>query len=209
MSQKSSKKERGKTETGKKEQQKTVSKNETVQQTVQIPVQSPVQSIRKTVRERDGKVKVTLPKDLRSRVAAETDPDEIIAEALLNYYSGQRLRSELAVQKEIDNSIIEIQRRHISDLKEQLTASNKNYEELMKTYQAYMFQVQPLIENAKLRESEKAGKISAPKEKTESEVSTNEKIKNDEMKREATKADIFEKSEKESIKTKKWYEFWK
>lgn len=158
----------------KKEKQKVVSKSE---------------NERKPVRKGYERVRVTLPKNLQSRVAAEKKPDEIIADALADYYAGRRRRTEIAVQKEIDNNIIEIQRRHISDLKEQLTVSNKNYEELMKTHQAYMLQVQPLIEGAKIQEAETPGRIEPPEK--------------------GTRADVPEKKKAEPVKTKKWYEFWK
>ena len=174
---------------------------------------------RKTGREGYGKIRAELPKNLQERVESENNPDEIIAEALSNYYGGRRLRNEIAVQKEIDNNIIEIQRRHISDLKEQLVASNKNYEELMKTYQAYMFQVQPLIENAKLSEAERLVKISAPGDETKAESektkTENEKTKaeSEETKNESeeTKNENGKRAEPVTAqaKTKKWYEFWK
>ena len=121
-----------------------------------------------------GRVKLALPNELREKIKSEGNPDEVVSEALSAYYSGQNRRNEATVQKEIDNSIIEIQRRHISDLKDQLSVSNKNYEELMKTYQAYMFQVQPLIEASKLKgaaeslpefsDSENSNSSSAPNE---------------------------------------------
>ena len=99
-----------------------------------------------------GKVKLDLPAELHDKIEAEKNPNEIAAEALSAYYHNKNRRSEAAVQKEIDNNIIEIQRRHISDLKEQLSVSNKNYDELMKTHQAYMLQVQPVIEAAQKKE---------------------------------------------------------
>ena len=183
MSQKSDKKE-------KQKMTKSVSKNET----------GP-----KAVGKGDGKIRVILPNNLKNRIEAERNPDEIISEALFDYYDDQRHRNERNVQKEINNNIIEIQRRHISDLKEQLTASNKNYEELMKTYQAYMLQVQPLVENAKLQEAERVGRIKAPEEdmKTEGEGAKNE---GDEMKNENGP---LTKPMETPAKTKKWYEFWK
>jgi len=204
MSRKSDKKE-------KQKMTKPVSKNETGQ---------------KTVRKGDGKIRVTLPNNLKTRVEAERNPDEIISEALSDYYDDQRHRNEIAVQKEINNNIIEIQRRHISDLKEQLTASNKNYEELMKTYQAYMLQVQPLIENAKLQEAERVGRIEAPKEETKNEDEETKtegkstktegestKTEGDDMKNEGDEMkkenDQLTKSGAVPLKTKKWYEFWK
>ena len=97
--------------------------------------------------------KINFSKDLQKRIRLEKDPGAVMTTALENYYSEQKHRYENALQKEIDNNIIEIQRRHISDLKSQLTVSNKNYEELMKTYQAYMLQVQPLIEAAQLQKA--------------------------------------------------------
>ncbi|WNY27992.1 hypothetical protein MmiEs2_01720 [Methanimicrococcus stummii] len=130
-----------------------------------------------------GKSNQLISKELRKKIGAEKNPDAVIAEALENYYGGQKRRNENALQKEIDNNIIEIQRRHISDLKDQLEASNKNYEELMKTYQAYMLQVQPLVE---------AAKIQKPQEL--------ESLKKNEP--EST-------AEKTEMKNKKWYEFWK
>lgn len=98
-----------------------------------------------------GKMKLALPKDLQEKVEAEKNPENIVAAALADYYNRGNRRNEIALQKEIDNNIIEIQRRHISDLKDQLDASNRNYEELMKTYQAYMLQVQPLVEAGQLQ----------------------------------------------------------
>lgn len=98
-----------------------------------------------------GKMKLALPKDLQEKVEAEKNPENVVAAALADYYGRGNRRNEIALQKEIDNNIIEIQRRHISDLKDQLDASNRNYEELMKTYQAYMLQVQPLVEAGQLQ----------------------------------------------------------
>ena len=203
---------------GKREKQETISKDEAGQ---------------KAAREGYGKVRAQLPINLQMRVEAENNPDAVIAEALLNYYGGKSLRNEAAVQKEIDNNIIEIQRRHISDLKEQLTATNKNYDELMKTHQAYMLQIQPLIEYAKLREAER-NEISAPKDETKNEDVRHEKaekeeaksedvkkeeakdgeaksadVKIEEMKNEDSKNNAPAEPEKEPDKTKKWYEFWK
>lgn len=130
------------------------------------------------------KIIPTLPKDLREKMNSEKNPDAVMAKALENYYSGQNRRHENALQKEIDNNIIEIQRRHISDLKDQLEASNKNYEELMKTYQAYMLQVQPMIEAS---QTQRTQELQAPAE--------TEKQKQEEAKPE--------------VNAKKWYEFWK
>lgn len=136
-----------------------------------------------------GKVKLEMPRELREKIKAEKNPDAVVADALKEYYTG---RNESAVQKEIDNNIIEIQRRHISDLKEQLETSNKNYEELMKTYQAYMLQIQPLVESAKLQEA------SAGADKLPAGTQTE------------TKAEEIKKGTAEPEgKTKKWYEFWK
>jgi len=211
MSQKSDKKE-------KQKMTKPVSKNET----------GP-----KAVEKRDGKIRVTLPNNLKTRIEAERNPDDIISEALFDYYDDQRHRNEIAVQKEINNNIIEIQRRHISDLKEQLTASNKNYEELMKTYQAYMLQVQPLVENAKLQEAERVGRITTPEEETKTESEdTKTEGKGTKNEVESTKTESHgtqnegdetqnegDKTQNENVqlikpvaapvKTKKWYEFWK
>ncbi|MDR2943944.1 MAG: hypothetical protein LBU81_02505 [Methanosarcinales archaeon] len=124
-----------------------------------------------------------LPKDLLEKMNSEKNPETVMTKALENYYGGQNRRYENALQKEIDNNIIEIQRRHISDLKEQLQASNKNYEELMKTYQAYMLQVQPMVEAAQLQK--------APDLELQSGNEPNLK------------------EEKPEAKSKKWYEFWK
>lgn len=130
------------------------------------------------------KIIPALPKNLQEKINSEKNPDAVMVKALENYYSGLNRRHENALQKEIDNNIIEIQRRHISDLKDQLEASNKNYGELMKTYQAYMLQVQPMVEAAQLQ---KASELELPAE--------NEKQKHEEAKQE--------------MKSKKWYEFWK
>ncbi len=130
------------------------------------------------------KIIPALPKNIQEKMNAEKNPDAVVAKALENYYSGRNRSQENALQKEIDNNIIEIQRRHISDLKTQLEASNKNYEELMKTYQAYMLQVQPMVEASQLQ---KASELKSPPE--------DEKRKQEEPKQET--------------KSKKWYEFWK
>ena len=140
----------------------------------------------------NSKVKLKLPSDLREKIESENNPDGIVSEALSAYYSGKTRRNEAAVQKEIDNSIIEIQRRHISDLKDQLSVSNKNYEELMKTHQAYMLQVQPMIEAARLKEIE--AKKEADEKQNESSTG------NDTDKEEGNKT---------KLKSKRWYEFWK
>jgi hypothetical protein len=158
-----------------------------------------------------GKIRLVLPKDLESKIRSESNPDAVAAEALMEFYS-ERSRSNSIIQKEMDNNIIEIQRRHISDLKEQLEAVNHNYDELMKTYQAYMLQVQPLIERAQLAESE-VKKISAVEE-NESAIEENEPAPlRDETKTvtsDETGSAVVEKTESViAEKKKKWYEFWK
>ena len=163
---------------------------------------------------RSGKIKLALPEELREKIESEGNPDEIAVEALSAYYFRHSKRSEAAVQKEIDNNIIEIQRRHISDLKEQLTASNKNYEELMKTYQAYMLQVQPLIEAAKVKELPAENAAASP-EKTDTAVdaasASSQKAEttagNNETADQTSVASSSEMASKEKVK--KWYEFWK
>ncbi|WNY25516.1 hypothetical protein [Methanolapillus millepedarum] len=129
-----------------------------------------------------GKANVNfrLPENLRIKIDAEKNPNEVISTALSEYYSGLKRREELAVQREIDNNIIEVQRRHISDLKDQLAAANRNYEELIRIHQAYMLQVQPLIESAK--ENEKSVELTIPDEKM---------------------------PEPQAVPKKKWYQFWK
>jgi hypothetical protein len=144
-----------------------------------------------------GKVKLELPAELHDKIEAEKNPNDIAAEALFAYYRGQNRRNEAAVQKEIDNSIIEIQRRHISDLKDQLTVSNKNYEELMRTYQAYMLQVQPMIEAAQKKEIEA--------KKTTSENSDG----NEKQSENAGENSAGVNLSQSTSKTKKWYVFWK
>ena len=118
------------------------------------------------------KMKLALPIELREKINAEKDPEKTIAEAVAGYYAENRRRSDVSIQKEIDNNIIEVQRRHISDLKDQLTVANKNYEELMKTHQAYMLQVQPMIEAAQKKEIE--AKKPMPERKTANENAANE-----------------------------------
>ena len=144
-----------------------------------------------------GKVKLELPAELHDKIEAEKNPNDIAAEALFAYYRGQNRRNEAAVQKEIDNSIIEIQRRHISDLKDQLTVSNKNYEELMRTYQAYMLQVQPMIEAAQKKEIEA--------KKTTSEDSVKNEKQNESVGETSGEGQVVQPTSE----TKKWYEFWK
>jgi len=144
-----------------------------------------------------GKVKLELPAELHDKIEAEKNPNDIAAEALFAYYRGQNRRNEAAVQKEIDNSIIEIQRRHISDLKDQLTVSNKNYEELMRTYQAYMLQVQPMIEAAQKKE------IEAKKPTSE------DSVKNEKQKESVSETPVEGQVVQPTSETKKWYEFWK
>ena len=165
---------------------------------------------------KDGKIRLILPKDLESKIRSESNPDGVVAEALMEFYS-ERSRSNSIIQKEIDNNIIEIQRRHISDLKEQLEAVNHNYEELMKTYQAYMLQVQPLIEKAQLADGTEVKKISAAKGKefadeeklnAEAKESAAEKTEPAPL-QDAAKAAAPEKSGFIVEKKKKWYEFWK
>lgn len=173
-----------------------------------------------------------LPKELQRKISAEKNPQEIIEKALTRYYSDSHLRNENAAQKEIDNNIIEIQRRHISDLKEQLSASNKNYEELMKTYQAYMFQVQPLIERAQLLEKAEIKTLEEKKEKGETAKAEKETAPQSEIKTASQTAAAAQPATAQpaaaqpaaaqtappsttpdmpfnEIKTKKWYEFWK
>jgi len=144
-----------------------------------------------------GKVKLELPAELHDKIEAEKNPNDIAAEALFAYYRGQNRRNEAAVQKEIDNSIIEIQRRHISDLKDQLTVSNKNYEELMRTYQAYMLQVQPMIEAAQKKE------IEAKKTTLE------DSVKNEKQNESVSETSVEGQVVQPTSETKKWYEFWK
>ena len=146
---------------------------------------------------KSGKVKLELPAELHDKIEAEKNPSEIAAEALSAYYRGQNRRSEAAVQKEIDNSIIEIQRRHISDLKDQLTVSNKNYEELMRTYQAYMLQVQPMIEAAQKKEIETK------------KPTTEDSVKNEKQNESVSEPSSEEQTVRPTSETKKWYEFWK
>ncbi|MDR0767680.1 MAG: hypothetical protein LBE57_04495 [Methanosarcinales archaeon] len=153
--------------------------------------------------------KINLPKDLKKRISSEKNPDAVMAEALENYYGEQKHRYENALQKEIDNNIIEIQRRHISDLKNQLEVSNKNYEELMKTYQAYMFQVQPLIETARLQ---KAAELKPPENKTESKEEARregEMESEEEVKPKSEEIKHCRDETKNEKKKKKWYAFWK
>jgi spermidine/putrescine-binding protein len=150
--------------------------------------------------------KINLPKDLQKRVLLEKDPDTVMAEALENYYDGQKRRYENAVQKEIDNNIIEIQRRHISDLKSQLVVSNKNYEELMKTYQAYMLQVQPLIETAQLQ---KAAQLKLQEEQAEMKEEGGQEEKTEPEQEAESKQEMEKEETKIEMKKKKWYEFWK
>ncbi|WP_316558626.1 hypothetical protein [Methanimicrococcus hongohii] len=125
--------------------------------------------------------KMNLSKEIQKRISSEKDPEIVMEKALENYYGGQKRRYENALQKEIDNNIIEIQRRHISDLKDQLESSNKNYEELMKTYQAYMLQVQPLVEAAQLQKAAELRlqeeKNAEPKDSKEYSNESKEKIK--------------------------------
>ncbi|WNY26459.1 hypothetical protein [Methanolapillus ohkumae] len=168
-----------------------------------------------------GKVNFRLSKELKSRIKSERKPDEIVSAALLEYYAGNRRREENIIQREIDNSIIEVQRRHISDLKEQLAASNKNYEELMKIHQAYMLQVQPLIENAKRPEIDAAKPGYYPMEQKSAPPEPEEENKNSEGESENSNkkpdAEPFENLPGEPKKMtapilenkKKWYQFWK
>ena len=144
------------------------------------------------------KMKVALPKSLREKIKAEKNPEKIIADAVSEYYAETRRRSDVSIQKEIDNNIIEVQRRHISDLKEQLNASNKNYEDLMKTYQAYMLQVQPMIEAAQKKEIEAKTRPKTEK-KNEPDSEAVEKVEKTEAEQPNQTAPV----------TKKWYEFWK
>ena len=138
--------------------------------------------------------KINFSKDLQKRIRLEKDPDAVMTTALENYYSEQKHRYENALQKEIDNNIIEIQRRHISDLKSQLTVSNKNYEELMKTYQAYMLQVQPLIEAAQLQ---KAAQLRL-QEETDAEKEKEEAAKQEEETAAEQEEDAAVKQEEET-----------
>jgi len=151
------------------------------------------------------KIKLALPRELQEKIKSENDPDKIVAEAVREYYGGTRQRAEISIQKEIDNNIMEVQRRHISDLKEQLNTSNKNYEELMKTYQAYMLQVQPMIEAAQKKEIE--AKKPAPEKQNET---ANEKQK-EEVSEQKEKKEAEKSAEKNAApsSSKKWYEFWK
>ncbi|MCL2142243.1 MAG: hypothetical protein FWH46_05145, partial [Methanimicrococcus sp.] len=132
-------------------------KNQKKKETEENPIPIPKDS---------GKIRLILPKDLESKIRSESNPGAVVAEALTEFYS-ENSRSNSMIQKEIDNNIIEIQRRHISDLKDQLETANHNYEELMKTYQAYMLQVQPLIEKTQLTEGMEIKKILAAEEKKE------------------------------------------
>ena len=149
------------------------------------------------------KIKLALPRNLHDKIKTEEDPDKIVAEAVIEYYGGARRRAEISIQKEIDNNIIEVQRRHISDLKEQLNASNKNYEELMKTYQAYMLQVQPMIENAPKKE------IEAEKSAAEKRNETKKSNENKNEKQESTENPVEKNTPQTPPIQKKWYEFWK
>ena len=197
-------------------------KKETKEETAPIPKDS-------------GKIRLILPKDLESKIRSESNPDAVAAEALAAFYS-ENSRSNSIIQKEIDNNIIEIQRRHISDLKDQLKAVNHNYEELMKTYQAYMLQVQPLIEKAQLTEGQEVKKISEAEEKEEAaplkdetkDVPLRDETGGVQEKVEAVQDKVEVVQEKvEAVqdemkiaqdektgsafveKKKKWYEFWK
>jgi hypothetical protein len=172
------------------------------------------------------KIKLALPRELQEKIKSENEPDKIVAEAVREYYGGTRRRAEISIQKEIDNNIIEVQRRHISDLKEQLNTSNKNYEELMRTYQAYMLQVQPMIEAAQKKEIEAKKPAHEKQNETANEKqneTANEKqdVTADEKQNvtahEKQKEGTFEKKDEEEtaeknrtqISPKKWYEFWK
>ncbi|MDV0447884.1 hypothetical protein MsAg5_18030 [Methanosarcinaceae archaeon Ag5] len=170
-----------------------------------------------------GKANVNfrLPDDLKTKIESEKQPDEVVSIALAEYYSGLRKREELAVQREIDNNIIEVQRRHISDLKDQLAASNRNYEELIRIHQAYMLQVQPLIENAKKPEIES----SKPESKTEPEPKFKSQTPTEKpgagnlddaaggASENAVPADLNKQEEpkpdSQTAAKKKWYQFWK
>ncbi|MBZ3935299.1 hypothetical protein [Methanimicrococcus blatticola] len=149
-----------------------------------------------------------LPKNIQEKMNSEKNPEAVMAKALENYYNGSGRRQENALQKEIDNNIIEIQRRHISDLKDQLETSNKNYGELMKTYQAYMLQVQPMVEAAQLQKASEL-KLSNESEK-QTEMKTENEIKQEEKAGDEIKQKEKTETEKEiESKSKKWYKFWK
>lgn len=174
-----------------------------------------------------------LPRELRKKIAAEKNPDAVLSEALTHYYSGKTRVREAEIQKEIDNNIIEVQRRHISDLKDQLQASNKNYEELMKTYQAYMLQVQPMVEAAQLPKATESELLAGdPKRETELQEKEAELKKQfeelsrreawllqekDDMQRKAAELRLTEEALKKEAEiqasaaqpAKKWYVFWK
>ena len=152
------------------------------------------------------KMKLALPIELREKINAEKDPEKTIAEAVAEYYAENRRRSDVSIQKEIDNNIIEVQRRHISDLKDQLSVANKNYEELMKTHQAYMLQVQPMIEAAQKKEIE-AKKPTAPEKKNEQPPEPAQSIEKTETKKQEQPA--APNPEYKIFKPRKWYEFWK
>ena len=152
------------------------------------------------------KMKLALPIELREKINAEKDPEKTIAEAVAEYYAENRRRSDVSIQKEIDNNIIEVQRRHISDLKDQLSVANKNYEELMKTHQAYMLQVQPMIEAAQKKEIE-AKKPTAPEKKNEQTPEPAQSIEKPETKKQEQPA--APNPEYKIFKPRKWYEFWK
>lgn len=187
------------------------------------------ESKKRTKRNENG-LGMSLSKDLRKKIEAEKNPEAVFEKALSEYYAEKPQRPEQryenAVQKEIDNNVIEIQRRHISDLKDQLTASNKNYEELMKTYQAYMLQVQPLVEAARLQKAAESALIS---EKTETENGSKKAEENESAEKQtATQTQQQVQTERQAqtqqqtqterqaqqtqsqeTQNKKWYMFWK
>ncbi|MDV0445073.1 hypothetical protein MmiAt1_06290 [Methanimicrococcus sp. At1] len=139
----------------------------------------PVDSEKKKLKRGGKNLSAGLSKDLRKKIGAEKDPEAVVEKALAEYYSEKPPRYENTVQKEIDNNIMEIQRRHISDLKGQLETSNKNYEELMKTYQAYMLQVQPLAEAAQIQKTAEPELLAAKYEEKEEELKEKEALLNE------------------------------
>ena len=153
---------------------------------------------------KEGQIRLILPKELESKIRSESNPDAIVADALMTFYA-ERNPSPSLIQREVDNNIIEIQRRHIADLKEQLANVNHNYDTLMQTHQAYMLQVQPLIEKAQLEEGAPLRQILAPKEKE-----TSAPLKDGEADARADEKMVSnEKASDSAEKKKKWYEFWK